>query len=139
MSKKVLKLVHQEAVVKVWGAAGTSETIALADLIATGQVVSGTPTANVVGVTWTGANETVITVTRGAERVFTLPSTGSSTIDLSGQALPPDTVENTADLVVAITGGVGEVWIKLRKIEGYATTVETEQFGPYDNPLVAGA
>lgn len=139
MSKKVLKLVHQEAVIKVWGAAGTSETITLADLIAPGQVVSGTPTVNIVGVTWTGQNETVITVTRAAERVLTLPSTGSSTIDFSGQALPPDSVENTSDLVIAITGGVGEIWIKLRKIEGYATTVEPEQFGPYDNPLVAGA
>lgn len=140
MAKKVITNTHSETVVKVWGAAGVSETITLAGLLATGQVLNGaTQTVNVLGVSWTGSNENVSTVTRNTDRIFTLPGTGAATLELSGQNMPPDTVSNTYDLVVAITGGPGEVWIKLRKVSGYKTTIEPEQFGPYDNPAVAGS
>lgn len=136
----ILRNVHQEAVVKVYGPAATSETIDISTLLASGQVLDGaTQTVNIVGVTWTGTNATEITVTRNSVRILTLPAAGTSTIDMGGQALPPDTVQNTQDIVVAITGGQGECYLKLRKIGGFKTTIEPEQFGPYDNPAVAGS
>lgn len=141
MAKATLRNTHQEAVIKVSGEAATTETIVLADLVTTpGQVLDGaTQTVNIVGVTWTGQNATEITVTRNSVVVMTLPSTGSATIDFGGQALPPENTENTSSIEVSIAGGQGEVWLKLRKVGGYKTTIEPEQFGPYDDPTVAGS
>lgn len=141
MAKATLRNTHQEAVIKVSGGDATTETIVLADLATTpGQVLDGaTQTVNIVGVTWTGQNATEITVTRNSVVVMTLPSTGSTTIDFGGQALPPENTENTSSIVVSIAGGQGEVWLKLRKVGGYKTTIEPEQFGPYDDPTVAGS
>ena len=141
MAKATLRNTHQEAVIKVSGGDATTETIVLADLATTpGQVLDGaTQTVNIVGVTWTGQNATEITVTRNSVVVMTLPSTGSTTIDFGGQALPPENTENTSSIDVSIAGGQGEVWLKLRKVGGYKTTIEPEQFGPYDDPTVAGS
>jgi hypothetical protein len=141
MSQSLLRNTHQEAVVKVWGTAGTTETISLAGLVSVNQALDGaTQTANIVGVTWTGQNATEITVARGGVTVMTLPSTGSATIDFGGQALPPESTNNTANIVVTIAGGVGEVWIKLRKVSGYkATSGEYQQHGAYEDESRVGA
>jgi hypothetical protein len=149
MAQSVLRLTHQEAVVKVWGAAATTEVIDISTLLATGQelIPEGTPTANIVGVTWTGHPTAVITVTRNvlvgetptATRVLTLPCTGANSIDFGGQELPPETTGNDSDLTVAITAESGEVYIKLRKVDGYRTQIEDATYGAYDDPTRVGA
>lgn len=146
--KSILKLTHQEAVVKVWGPDTTSETIDISTLSAPGQelIPEGTPRVNIIGITWSGENETVSYIERDilvedtptATNVATLPATGTSTLYFDGQTLPPETTGNDSDITVDISGGVGEVWIKLRKVDGFRTTIEPEQFGPYDDPTVAG-
>ena len=142
MAQAVLKNTQQEAVVKVYGGAATSETIDLQTTILGSfqQLDGATQTVNIVGVTWTGQNATEITVTRNGVVVMTLPSTGSSTIDFGGQTLPPETTGNTSDIVVAITGGVGEVWLKLRKVSGYASkSGEYATYGAYEDETRVGA
>ena len=140
MAIAILKNVHPEAVVKVYGPAATSETIDISTLLATGQILDGaTQTVNIVGVTWTGQNATEISIVRNAVTVMTLPAAGTSSIDFGGQVLPAETTQNTSDITVNIASGVGEVWLKLRKVGGYKTTIEPEQFGPYDDPTVAGS
>jgi len=140
MAQATVKNTHAETIVKVYGAASTTETIDINTLQATGQVVDGgTQTVNIVGVTWTGDAASVITITRNGTVVMTLLGSAADSIDFSGQQLPPEATGNTSDIVVAITGGVGQCWLKLRKIGGYKTTIEPEQFGSLDNPAVSGS
>lgn len=141
VTKTYLKKTHQEVIVKIAGTSGT-QTISLADDLfpATGQVIDGaTQTVNITAVSWTGETASVATVTRNSVRVFTLPGGASiGQIEFNGQSMAAENTENTSDVVVAISGGQAEVWLKLHKISGYKTTIEPEQFGPYDNPLLAG-
>jgi hypothetical protein len=139
-AKSIIKNVHQESVVKLTGTTADSGIINLAvDLPAVGQIVSGTPEVVITGIGWTGNPAAVITITRNAVIIATLPCTGSNYLDMSGQDLPPDNVQSTQNLTVSFAGGIGEVWIKMKKINGYATTIEPEQYGSYDNPSVAGS
>lgn len=134
MTKAVLKLTHQEAVVKVWG----TDTIVLADLVAAGDQLGVDPTANIVGVTWMGDPAAVIEIERGGTPILTLTCAGANYLDLSGQDLPPDTINNTDDLDVTITGA-GQAYIKLRKTSGYLNMVETATYGAYDDETRVGA
>jgi hypothetical protein len=141
--KTVIKKTHQEAVVKVAGTAA-AETISLAsDLLPTGQVLDGgTQTVNIVGVTWTGATNGIITIGRGvagATTVMTLQANAAGSLEFGGQMMLPDTIANTTDIVVTISGAQAECWLRLRKSGGYKTTYEPEVFGPYDNQSAAGS
>lgn len=141
--KTVLKKVHQEAIIKVAGTPATtpSATISLAsDLVAAGQALDGvTQTVAITGVTWTGTSGAEISITRGGVVVMTLQANAAGTLDFGGQSMIPDTTGSTDDIVVTAVTGQIECWLKLRKISGYKTTVEPEQFGPYDDPTVAGS
>lgn len=151
-----LRLTHIEAVVKMAATTNDSGTILLAGSTgATGlgtanQVVMGStgPKVSIAGVTWVGANNTEITVTRGGTRVLTLPCTGTSTLDFTGQILPLENTNEQNDIVVGITTALGtgatgtangQVWLKLRKTSGYATMIEDATYGAYDDPNRVGA
>lgn len=138
--KTILKKVHQEAIIKVQGTTA-AEVISLStDLLAVGQALDGaTQSVNIVGVTWSGAANGVITITRGATTIMTLQTNSCNQLDFSGQQMIPDTIANTTDITVTISGAQAECWLKLRKVGGYKTTIEPEQFGSYDNPAVAGS
>ena len=122
-AKTVLKKTDLEAIVKVAGT-GAAETIDLAaDLLPSSQAltVSGTPTVNIVGVQWTGASGGVITITRNSVVVMTLQANATNNyLDFSGQNICPDTVGNTYNIVVTISGAQAECWLKLRKVSGYS-------------------
>lgn len=137
--KTVLKKVHQEAVVKVAGTAAAATIDLSADLVAAGQALDG-DTQNVVitGTVWTGNTDGVITITRGGVTVMTLQANAAGALEFGGQSMIPDTVGATDDIVVTISGAQAECWLKLRKVSGYKTTVEPEQFGSYDDPTTAG-
>jgi hypothetical protein len=147
-TKVILKKTHQEAIVKVAGTAAT-ETISLTtDLLPTTQVLgaTGSQVVNISGVTWTGNTDGIITISRGGVGasgatgvVMTLQANAAGQLDLSGQAMIPDPIGNTSNIEVAISGAQAECWLKLRKVAGYTTTVEPEQFGSLDNPSAAGS
>lgn len=138
--KTVLRKTHQDAVVKVAGTAA-AETISLStDLLPPGQVLDGvTQTVNIVGVNWTGAADGVVTITRNNVTIMTLQANASGMLMFDGQTMVPDSIESTHDIVVTISGAQAECWLRLRKVSGYKTTIEPEQFGSYDNPAVAGS
>ncbi len=137
--KTILKKTHQEAVVKVAGTAAAGTISLASDLLPTGQALDGaTQTVNIVGVTWTGAPTGVITITRNSIVVMTLQADAAGALEFNGQMMLPDTISNTSDIVVTISAAQAECWLRLRKVGGYKTTVEPEQFGIYDNPAVAG-
>jgi len=142
VTKTVLRATHQEAVVKVAGTAAAGTISLASDLLpATGQILKsgGTPTVNIVGVTWSGAIGGVITITRNSVTVMTLVADNPGQLDFAGQGMVPDTINNTNDIVVTIGTNQAECWLKLRKVAGYQTTIEPEQFGPYDNQTLAGS
>ena len=141
-AKTFLRKTHGEAIVKVAGTAA-AETISLAsDLLpAAGQILTpgGTPKVNIVGVTWTGAIGGVVTIARGGVTIMTLVADNPTQLDFSGQAMIAESTNNSSDIVVTISGAQAECWLRLRKVEGYQTTIEPEQFGSHDNPAVAGS
>lgn len=138
--KTILKKTHQEAVVKVAGTAAAATVDLSADLVASGQTLDGAvQTVSVVGVTWTGGADGIITITRNNVVVFTLQANAAGSLYFDGQTMIPDNIEEESDIVVTVSGAQAECWLKLRKVGGYKTTIEPEQFGSYDDPAVAGS
>lgn len=139
VTQTILKNTHQEAVIKVAGSAATS-TINLSTLLATNQVLDGaTQTVNIVGIICTGDAAGVVNINRNGITIMTLVCSQPTALDFSGQSMVPDTIQNTQNIDVVVSGGVAQIWIRLRKVGGYKPTVELAQFGAYDNPAVAGS
>jgi hypothetical protein len=141
LTKSILKLTETEAVVKVAGNGGTATIDIQADILDSNQAISGaTQTVNITGVRWGGENANVILVSRNSTRVLTLPTEQADMISFDGQELPPENTANTFDIEVAQTGtGYVELYLKLRKVSGYAPKVEDAQFGSYDNTTTVGS
>lgn len=138
--KTILKNTDQEAVVKVQGTAA-SATIALAtDLLGSSQALDGaTQTVNITGLQWSGAPDGIITITRNSVVIATLQTTAAGALEMNGQMMIPDTIENTQDIVITISGAQSECWVKLRKAGGYKSKVENATYGSYDDPTRVGA
>lgn len=140
VTKTIMRNVHQEAAVKVAGTSGSATIDLSVDMLNPGLVLDGsTQAVNIVGAVWTGAQGGVITITRNNTIIMTLQSAPTGTLYFDGQTMVPESIENTSDIVVTINGAQAECWLKLRKVSGYKTTVEPEQFGHYDNPSVSGS
>jgi hypothetical protein len=129
MAKVILKKTETVSVVKISGT-NVSETVTLnADLLTNTEVIQGTPTCNITFAQWnvsSGAGDT-ITVTRGGVPVLNFFQ-NSGEIDMGGNGGYSDSTNNTSDLVIAITG-TGNLYLTLRKAAGYASKIETAQFG----------
>lgn len=138
--KTVLRKTHGEAIVKVAGTAAAATISLASDLLPTGQVLDGaTQAASIIGATWTGAADGIITISRGGVTVMTLQANAAGQLDFAGQQMIPDPIGSTSDIVVTISGAQAECWLKIRKLSGYKTTIEPEQFGSHDDPTVAGS
>jgi hypothetical protein len=138
--KTILKNTNQEAVVKVAGTAAAATIDLSVDLLATTQALDGaTQTVNITGLVWTGASGGVITITRNSVVITTLQAAPYGAVDFTGQMMIPDTIGNTQDIVVTISGAQAECWVRLRKVSGYATKVETPEYGAYDDETRVGA
>ena len=138
--KTVLKNVNQEAVVKVAGTADAATIDLSTDLVASTQALDGnTQTVNIVGLVWTGAANGIITITRNSVVIATLQANAAGALDFAGQQMIPETIGNTQDIVVTISGAQAECWLRLRKVSGYATKVEYATYGSYDDETRVGA
>jgi hypothetical protein len=138
--KTVLKNTNQEAVVKVAGTAAAATIDLSVDLLAASQALDGeTQTVNIAGLVWTGATNGIITITRNSVVIATLQSNAAGALDFTGQMMIPETIGNTSDIVVTISGAQAECWIRLRKVSGYATKVEYATYGSYDDETRVGA
>jgi len=138
--KTVLKNTNQEAVVKVAGTAAAATIDLSVDLLAASQALDGeTQTVNIAGLVWTGAINGIITITRNSVVIATLQSNAAGALDFTGQMMIPETIGNTSDIVVTISGAQAECWIRLRKVSGYATKVEYATYGSYDDETRVGA
>lgn len=134
-------MTETETVIKVSGNGGSSTVGLQTDLLDTTQSLSGgTQNVTITAVRWVGELTNVITITRNSIRTLTLPTDSADTILFDGQELPPENTNATSDIVVAQTGtGYIELYLRLRKVSGYAPKVETAQFGALDNESVVGS
>lgn len=140
VTKTVLKNTNQESVVKVAGTAAAATIDISSDLLASTQALDGaTQTVNIVGLVWTGAADGIITITRNSVVITTLQANAAGMLYFDGQSMIPDTIENTSDIVVTISGAQAECWIRLRKVGGFASKVETAVFGAYDDQTAVGS
>lgn len=138
--KTILKNTDQEAIVKVQGTAGAATIDLATDLLASSQALDGaTQTVNITGFQWSGDTNGVIQITRNSVVIATLQTTAAGALEMNGQMMIPDTIENTQDIVVTISGAQSECWIKLRKAGGYKSKVENSTYGSYDDPTRVGA
>lgn len=139
VTKTIIKNTNLETIVKVSGTAG-SATIALAtDCLAATQALDGaTQTVDIVACQVTGLLTSAITIVRNSTPVLAFAGENSAIFDYEGQGFR-ENVQNTKDLVVTIAGAEAHIYITLRKIGGYATKVENEVYGAYDDVTRVGA
>lgn len=138
MAKTILRKTPQKVAVKVAGGAGADVIDLETDLLHTTEVVSGTPTVNIVGMHWTGAPTGVATISRAGTTIATLTGATAGELIFSDAEFV-DTVNNTDDITVTITVAQMEVWLLLRKQSGYSSKIETAQFSVYDNVNAVGS
>lgn len=140
VTKTVLMLTEVNAVVKVAGT-GAAATIDLqTDLLRSNEALDGaTQKVDISGVQWTGAADGVITITRGTETIMTLQANAAGALEMNGQMMMSDPIENDKDVVVTISGAQAECWLRLHKVSGYKSMVEDGVYGHYDDPTRIGA
>lgn len=136
MAKAILRNTEMFTAVKVWGT-GAAETITLnADLLVPNRLVldGGTQTVNIVSLTWSGVDGSSVKITRGGTDIIVMPGAGAAKFTFDDLGFV-DTVNNTANLLVTVTGDA-YVYIGLKKQAGYKQTVEPSIYGGYDNPTI---
>lgn len=136
MAATILRLTNVSAGLKCSGA-GTHTITLNTQLLKSSEVIQGTPKVNIQKVVWCGAAASTINITRSATSIMDINSATAGQVDFSTFEMN-DSTNNTADIVVTITGNA-QIWLTLRKITGYATKIEPEQFGPYDNTATQGS
>ena len=123
MEISYLKRSNYETVIKVFGSPGTIN-LNLTDLVTDNEAVS-LPKVNLIGVSWTGSNDSEITISRNNQVLLTLPGTGANYINFSGDSFTPDIINNTHNFTINMVGTQGQVWLRLRKLEGYFAYIYT--------------
>jgi hypothetical protein len=136
MTKQVIRQTETLCVYKVWG---SGDTITLAtDLLSPTMELSGTPVpkVNIIAVTWSvsAGGSDQVAIVRNSVPILNLYQNGQ--LDLGGNYGHVDTISNTSNIVVTITG-TGQVFLTLRKVEGYRSFLQPETYSVYDNPAVS--
>lgn len=140
VAKTVLKNTNNETVIKVAGTAAAATIDLSVDLLAATQALDGaTQAVNILSFNWAGGADGIITITRNSVVIATLQANAAGMMYFDGQSMIPDSIENTSDIVVTISGAQCELWMKVRKVSGYATKVETATYGAYDDETRVGA
>ena len=116
-------------------------TISLASLTAASSQVrnSDTPKVNIVRFISTGEVGASVVVSRGIKNIIACAPENAPILDLTSMGIS-DSTNNTTD--IKISNNVAKAvsgYITLRKIAGWSATVETAEFGQYDDPTVAGS
>jgi hypothetical protein len=136
-----LKNTNQETVIHFASTAAESGTIALNTLAASTQalIVGGTPTVDIVKWSITGALGSKVTITRNSKLVIATAPENAPYLEDNAWGVPLN-IENTSDIVV-VNGAATEVTgiLVLRKQAGWATKVENEVYGAYDDVTRVGA
>lgn len=141
LTKSILRMTETETVFKIAGNGGSATIDLQTDLVDVNQATSGaTQTVTILAVRWQGENGNAFIVNRNGTRVLTLVTEQGDYIAFDGQELPPENTEATSDIeIVSVGTGYAELYLKLRKVSGYAPKVETAQFSVYDDTNTVGS
>jgi hypothetical protein len=138
--KQLVKLTSKECYVKIWGVDGDEGDILLSELKMPDEVLTGTQKVHIAGYQWSGESTTTFYVTRNNVQICTFSaSTIAGGVEMTGATCPPDPVAQDQNIHIRITGGIGELFIRLRKQDGYTTKYDTSTLGVYDNINTIGS
>lgn len=126
MALHTLRLTNNYAGIKA-NAAGTYTIDLDVTLKGTRETVSGIQVVNIISATFSGEAASTITVTRNSVDILNITPSVAGTIDFKNTGMC-DTVNNTSDIVITITGKA-QIYLELRKVSGYQTTYTPEQTG----------
>lgn len=137
----IVKNTNLETVVHFDSVAAESGTLALNTLTADTQELTagGTPTVNIVKFMSTGQLGSGVLVVRNGKNIIACAPENAPVLDLNSNGIS-DGTNNTSDIVVTnsvakpVTG-----YLVLRKVSGWSTKVQPEQYGSYDNVNSTGA
>ena len=137
VTKTVLKLHQQEAVVKVAGTAASATIDLDVDLLPSSQTV-GTPEVSIVGYHINAMSGATVTVTRNSVNVLTIPGPNVDTVQFNNMGFSDD-IENDQDISVTIAGAEAQLYLILRKTAGYNNKIETATYGAHDDEAAVGS
>lgn len=139
VTKTVLKKTQQEAIVKVGGTDGSAVIDIAADLLSHNQQLSGDPVlVDIVGAEVSGLLNNAVTITRNGVPILAFAGENNGTFDFEGMGFR-DSIENNQNITVTIAGAEGHIYLTLRKVAGFNSTVEAGRFGSYDDLTQVGA
>jgi hypothetical protein len=140
MTITTLKNTNQETVIHFASSLAESGTITIANLTASTQARnSETPAVNIVKWQVTGELASKVNVVRNSKNVIVAAPENAPYAELNAWGIPL-TNDNTFDIVIT-NGAAKEVTgiLVLRKVAGWATKVENEVYGAYDDVSRVGA
>jgi len=139
VTKTILKNTHQEAVVKISGTAASATIDISADLLNAKQELNGsTVTVDIIDCIVTGLLGSGITVVRNSVPILAFAPENSIKLSFEGEGFR-ENIQNNANIVVTISGAEAHIYLVLRKVAGFASMIETAQFGSYDNESAVGS
>lgn len=139
VTKTVIKKTQQEAIIKISGTDGNATIDISADLLSHNQALSGdTVRVDIVGAMVTGLLTSAITVVRNSVPVLAFAGENSTLFDFEGQGFR-DSTQNDKNIVVAISGAEAHIYLTVRKVAGFNSTIEGGRFGSYDNESQVGS
>lgn len=141
---RILKNTNLEVVAKVDGSAG-DVTIELADLALANEVIDpeGAARVNIVALHSVGSYTSHVSVRRfdntdpedPVEHIlYEMSSEAAPIVNLLEFGGVTDSTYNDSDIKVTIHTSSAQLLLKLRKVSGYKTMIQTEQFSVYDDP-----
>lgn len=135
-NKRILFVRNNEALIKVDGPVGAVTLSLATDLLGVNEVLDGnTPTVNITMISWTGLPSGTFTVSRNG--VNLIAGSGWGSLGSEGNVI--ETSFNTNDITITTATAETQIWIRVHKLKGYATKMEPEQFGQYDNINAVGS
>ena len=134
-----MKVSHKEAIVKVAGTAATG-TIDISTLLSDNQALTagGTPKVALVGYYVSTLSGASVTITRNSVNIATIPGGINDYVQFNMNGFV-DAIEDDADIDVAIAGAEAQIYLILRKTDGFSTTHEPAYFGAYDDITAVGS
>ena len=124
VTKTIIKLSNTEAVIRISGIAGDTATIILdSDLLLPLEYLNNDPIkVNIGAVSCSGITGGYASLIRNNVTILNVANKSLDTVDLLGEPFVPDSINNTDNIVVTITGQQSQVYIYLKKVSGFTST-----------------
>ena len=124
VTKTIIKLSNTEAVIRISGVAGDTATIILdSDLLLPLEYLNNDPIqVNIGAVYCAGVKGGYASLIRNNLTILNVANKSLEPTHLLGEPFVPDSINNTSNIVVTITGQQSQVYIYLKKVSGFTST-----------------